>query len=206
MRKIPPSGDRPISADDATLFSTVRDLWPYIWPSDRPDLKLRVALAMLALVVAKIVTVLVPYFFKWATDALTQEGEGADQTVFYLSLPVILVIAYGVGRIMLAGFNQLRDALFAEVSQFAVRSLAYRTFVHMHALSLRFHLARRTGGLSRVIERGVKGIDAIVRFTILNAAPTVLEFALSAGIIFFHFGLSYLIVIAATVVLYVWFS
>jgi ATP-binding cassette, subfamily B, heavy metal transporter len=204
MRTIPPTGDRPISADDATLLSTIRSLWPYIWPSKRPDLKVRVALAMLALVVAKIVTVLVPYFFKWATDALT--GAIDDRTVMLLSLPVILVIAYGVGRVLLAGFNQLRDALFAEVSQYAVRSLAYRTFVHMHALSLRFHLARRTGGLSRVIERGVKGIDAIVRFTILNAIPTVLEFALSAAVIFFQFGWTYLAVIAATVVLYVWFS
>ncbi len=204
MRKIPPSGDRPISADDATLFSTIRSLWPYIWPSRRPDLKIRVALAMVALAVAKVVTVLVPFFFKWATDALAEGG--VDRTVLLLSVPVAMVIAYGLGRILLAAFNQLRDALFARVSQYAVRTLAYKTFVHLHALSLRFHLARRTGGLSRVIERGVKGIDSIVRFTILNGAPTVLEFALSAGIIYFHFGWRYLLVISVTVVLYVWFS
>jgi ATP-binding cassette, subfamily B, heavy metal transporter len=161
---------------------------------------------MAALVVAKVVTVLVPYFFKWATDALDAANGSGDRTVLLLSLPVLFVLAYGVGRVLLAGFNQLRDALFAEVSQYAVRSLAYRTFVHLHALSLRFHLARRTGGLSRVIERGVKGIDAIVRFTILNAAPTVLEFGLSAAIIWWHFGFSYLVVIAVTVWLYVWFS
>jgi ATP-binding cassette subfamily B protein len=205
MRQIKPTGDRPISADDATLVSTVRQLWPYLWPSDRPDLKVRVVLALVALVVAKVVTVLVPYAFGWATDALAPRT-GADVATVALSVPILLVVAYGSGRLLLAGFNQLRDALFAEVSQYAVRSLAYRTFVHLHALSLRFHLARRTGGLSRVIDRGVKGIDAIVRFTILNAAPTLLEFALSAAIIWWQFGFDYLVVIAVTVVLYVWFS
>ena len=194
-----------IDAGDATLVTTIRSLWPYIWPSKRPDLKLRVGLAILALVIAKVATVLVPYFYKWATDALAPEG-GDDRVVFMMSIPVLLVVAFGIGRILLNGFNQLRDSLFAKVSQYAVRELAYRTFVHLHDLSLRFHLARRTGGLSRVIERGVKGIDAIVRFTILNAAPTVLEFALSAAVIFFQFGWPYLIVIAVTVWLYVWFS
>ncbi|WP_181700045.1 ABCB family ABC transporter ATP-binding protein/permease [Chthonobacter albigriseus] len=207
MRKIPPTSDRPksVSADDSTLVATVRNLWPYLWPSDRPDLKLRVALAVLALIVAKVITVLVPYLYAWATDALAP-GSGTDRTMFLLSVPAMLVLAFGVGRLLLNGFNQLRDALFAEVSQYAVRSLAYRTFTHLHALSLRFHLQRRTGGLSRVIERGVKGIDAIVRFTILNAWPTVLEFALSAAIIFFQFGWTYLVVVAGTVWLYVWFS
>jgi ABC-type transport system involved in Fe-S cluster assembly fused permease/ATPase subunit len=206
MKKIPPRADgRPINADDATLFSTIKGLWPYIWPASRRDLKIRVVLALVALAIAKVITVLVPYLYSYATDALAP-NTADDRTVMMVSLPVFLVLAYGVGRILLNGFNQLRDALFAEVSQYAVRSLAYRTFVHLHALSLRFHLQRRTGGLSRVIERGVKGIDAIVRFTILNAAPTALEFGLSAAIIAFQFGWLYLIVIAATVYIYVWFS
>ncbi len=194
-----------VSADDATLVDTIRNLWPYIWPSARPDLKWRVALALAALVVAKIVTVLIPYLYGWTTDALAPEGRD-DRVILMMSLPVFLVVAYGVGRILLNAFNQIRDALFAEVGQYAVRTLAFRTFTHLHALSLRFHLQRRTGGLSRVIERGVKGIDAIVRFTILNAAPTLLEFALSAAIIAFQFGWTYLVAIAITVWVYVWFS
>jgi ABC-type transport system involved in Fe-S cluster assembly fused permease/ATPase subunit len=108
-----------------------------------------------------------------------------------LATPVMLVVAYNVFRVAQAGLNQLRDALFARVGQHAVRQLAYKTFVHMHALSLRFHLERRTGGLSRIIERGTKGIEAIVRFTILNTAPTILEFALVAIIFGFAYGWSY---------------
>ena len=123
------------------------------------DLKMRVVWATVFLVVAKLVLVVVPYFFKWATDALS--GDGAplpDLLPTFLLAPVMLVVAYNVVRIVQVGFNQLRDALFARVGQHAVRQLAYKTFVHLHGLSLRFHLERRTGGLSRVIERGVKGI------------------------------------------------
>ena len=104
------------------------------------------------------------------------------------------------------GFNQLRDALFARVGQYAVRQLAFRTFVHMHELSLRFHLERRTGGLSRIIERGTKGIETIVRFTMLATAPTILEFALTAGIFAFAYGWLYVAVVAVTVWLYIWFT
>lgn len=206
MLKTTPAAERKVSADDATLLTTIKNLWPYIWPSGRADLKLRVALAILALVVAKVATVLVPYLYSYATDALADGTSREQQMMFFATVPALMVLAYGVGRLLLNGFNQIRDALFAEVGQHAVRELAYRTFVHLHALSLRFHLQRRTGGLSRVIERGVKGIDAIVRFTILNAAPTVLEFVLSAAVIFFQFGFSYLVVIGVTVWLYVWFS
>lgn len=201
----PRTASKTVSADDATLVDTIRNLWPYIWPSERPDLKLRVVLAIAALVIAKIATVLVPYLYGWTTDALAPESRD-DRVILMMSLPVFLVVAYGVGRLLLNGFNQIRDALFAEVGQYAVRTLAFRTFTHLHALSLRFHLQRRTGGLSRVIERGVKGIDAIVRFTILNAAPTLLEFALSAAVIAFQFGWPYLVAIAITVWIYVWFS
>ena len=118
----------------------------------------------------------------------------------------MLVIAYNVIRIVQVGFNQLRDALFARVGQYAVRQLAFRTFVHMHELSLRFHLERRTGGLSRIIERGVKGIETIVRFTMLATAPTILEFALTAGIFAFAYGWLYVVVVAVTVWLYIWFT
>ncbi len=195
-----------------STFATLRNLWPYMWPADRPDLKRRVGLALGVLVLAKVVTVLVPFTYKWATDALVETPEpGADAAVAVglvalVTVPVMLVVAYGLGRIMMMGFNNLRDALFAKVGQHAVRRLAYLTFVHMHDLSLRFHLQRRTGGLSRIIERGVKGIEILVRFTILNTLPTVFEFTFAAIIITYQFSFLYLLIIAATVAAYVWYT
>lgn len=195
-----------VSAESGSVFSTLVNLWPYMWPDDRPDLKLRVVWATVFLVVAKLILILVPYFFKWATDALNGEFAAPDYVPALLVAPVMLVLAYNVVRILQLGFNQLRDALFARVGQHAVRQLAHKTFVHMHELSLRFHLERRTGGLSRIIERGTKGIDAIVRFTILNTVPTILEFALTAIIFAVAYGWIYVAIIAATVVLYTWFT
>ena len=184
----------------------MRALWPYMWPADRPDLKMRVLWAFAFLVLAKIVTAVVPFFFKYATDALNGELDVIDWLPAVLLTPIMLVLAYNAARILMTGFNQLRDALFARVGQHAVRQLAYRTFTHMHRLSLRFHLARRTGGLSRIIERGTKGIETIVRFTILNTLPTILEFALYAGIFAWNYGWSYVLVIALTVWAYAWFT
>jgi ABC-type transport system involved in Fe-S cluster assembly fused permease/ATPase subunit len=195
-----------VSGDSGSTFSALKALWPYMWPPDRRDLKLRLVWATLLLFIAKAVLVLVPYFFKWATDALAGDAAAKPPLPDFLLAPVMLVIAYNVMRLVQLGFNQLRDALFARVGQHAVRQLAYRTFVHMHELSLRFHLERRTGGLSRVIERGTKGIETIVRFTMLAMAPTVLEFALTAGIFAFAYGWTYVAVIALTVCLYVWFT
>lgn len=195
-----------VSADSGSTLRTIRNLWPYMWPSDRPDLKVRVLWATLFLVVAKLVLVVVPYFFKYATDALNGKPDAPEFLPIWLLTPVMLVLAYNVARVTQWGFNQLRDALFARVGQHAVRQLAYRTFKHMHKLSLRFHLERRTGGLSRIIERGTKGIEIIVRFTILNTAPTILEFALTAAIFAYSYGWSYVAVIAAVVWLYSWFT
>lgn len=195
-----------VSAESGSTFRTLLNLWPYMWPADRADLKMRVVWASVFLVVAKLILVLVPYFFKWATDALAGELKPADWIPAILVGPVMLVLAYNVVRTVQLGFNQLRDALFARVGQHAVRELGYRTFIHLHKLSLRFHLERRTGGLSRVIERGVKGIETIVRFTILNTVPTVLEFALVAVIFAVAYGWIYVAIIAATVWLYTWFT
>ncbi|TIU02829.1 MAG: metal ABC transporter permease, partial [Mesorhizobium sp.] len=144
--------------------------------------------ATVLLVVAKLTLVAGPYFFKWATDALAGDAKSVPPLPAFLLAPVMLVIAYNVVRLVQLGFNQLRDALFARVGQYAVRQLAFRTFIHMHQLSLRFHLERRTGGLSRIIERGTKGIETIVRFTVLNTLPTILEFALTAGIFAVTYG------------------
>ncbi|MCR4266869.1 ABC transporter ATP-binding protein/permease [Nitratireductor sp. ZSWI3] len=197
--------EKTVAAEGSTL-QTLRNLWPYMWPSDRADLKRRVLIATLFLVIAKLVLVLVPYFFKWATNALSGEGAPPAFLPAVLAGPIMLVVAYNLVRVVQLGFNQLRDALFARVGQHAVRQLAHRTFVHMHDLSLRFHLERRTGGLSRIIERGTKGIDTIVRFTILNTLPTLLEFLLAAGIFAYAYGWIYVAIVAVTVWLYTWFT
>lgn len=201
-----PQNQKTVSTDTSNLLGTIANLWPYMWPADRVDLKLRVVWATVILVVAKIVLVLVPYFFKWATDALNGSPDGLAFLPQFLTGAVMLVLAYNLARLLQTGLNQLRDALFASVGQHAVRQLAYRTFVHMHQLSLRFHLERRTGGLSRIIERGTKGIETIVRFTILNSVPTVIEFLLTAVIFWWGYGFSYLLVTAITVWLYIWFT
>ena len=197
--------EKTVSADSG-LYATIRNLWPYMWPADRADLKLRVLWATLFLVASKLVLVAAPYFFKWATDSLANDMTYSPPLPVWLLAPVMLVIAYNVVRLVQTGLNQLRDGLFASVGQHAVRQLAFRTFVHMHQLSLRFHLERRTGGLSRIIERGTKGIETIVRFVILNTAPTILEFALTAIIFAVAYGWIYVAVVAVTVVIYTWFT
>jgi ABC-type transport system involved in Fe-S cluster assembly fused permease/ATPase subunit len=194
-----------VDAAEANLGRTVANLWQYMWPKDRPDLKFRVLLAIGALLLSKVATTLVPFAYKGVIDALN--AATPDNTlVMGIAIPLVLVIAYGVGNIFDAGFQQLRDVLFASVGQNAVRKLALQTFEHMHRLSLRFHLSRRTGGLSRVIERGTKGIEAIVRFTMLNTAPTFVEFAIAAVIFIVFFGVSYLGVLVVTIWLYMWFT
>ncbi|ATN33737.1 metal ABC transporter permease [Rhizobium sp. ACO-34A] len=195
-----------ISADSSNPMGTLVNLWPYMWPADRRDLKMRVVWATVFLIISKFVLILVPYFFKWATDALNGKLDMVGLLPAFLLGAVVLVIAYNVVRIAQVGLNQLRDALFASVGQYAVRQLAYKTFVHMHRLSLRFHLERKTGGLSRIIERGTKGIETIVRFTILNSVPTLIEFLLTAVIFWWGYGFSYLAVTAITVCAYIWFT
>jgi ATP-binding cassette, subfamily B, heavy metal transporter len=194
-----------------STLRTLWNLWPYMWPADRADLKWRVVIALAVLSAAKVITVLVPYTYKWATDALvtpTADSVSAAHLgwAVVFAVPILLIAANGVGRILMSVFNNLRDALFAKVGQHAVRQLGYKTFVHMHQLSLRYHLQRRTGGLQRVIERGVNGIETIVRFTLLNTVPTVLEFLLAAAVIAYQFDWVYLAVVAVTVWLYTWFT
>jgi ATP-binding cassette subfamily B protein len=203
---IMPAPRKTISADASNPLGTLVNLWPYMWPQGRADLKARVVWATFYLVLAKLVLIAVPYFFKWATDALNGKLDMVGILPVFLLGAVILVVFYNFTRILQVGLNQLRDALFASVGQHAVRQLAYKTFVHMHELSLRFHLERKTGGLSRIIERGTKGIETIVRFTILNSVPTLFEFVLTAIIFWVSYGFWYVLVTAATVALYIWFT
>jgi ABC-type transport system involved in Fe-S cluster assembly fused permease/ATPase subunit len=187
---------------DKPVFGTVIKLWPYIWPHDRPSLKRLVFIAVLLLVAAKLATATVPFFFKYVTDSLAGNTLDLPNLPLFLLTPLMLILGFVAARIVSIAFNQLRDALFARVSQHAVRQLALQAFQHMHQLSLRFHLQRRTGGLSRVIERGTKGIESVVRYTVLSTLPVIFEFALYAFIFFYNFGIAYVVVIAITVVSY----
>ena len=201
-RKTKASSAAPLSVDGDQL-QILKDLLPYIWPEGRADLKVRVVVAMLALILSKVVTVATPYAFKYATDGLTASGSAAAVA---LTVPLFMVLAYGFGRIMMVALAQFRDAIFAKVSQRAVKELAVRTFRHLHALSLKFHLERRTGGLSRIVSRGTMGIDTVLRFSLFNTFPTVLEIALVAGVLTWSFGWLYAVAVLLTVVLYIWFT
>jgi ATP-binding cassette, subfamily B, heavy metal transporter len=205
----PLSGARaPKPRKDATLFSTLVALWPYIWPSDRRDLKLRVLTATLLLVLAKIATITVPFTFKWAIDALAGQPTGPFAGAFggAIALAVAMTVAYGGTRVLMALLTQARDGVFAKVAMHAVRRLAFMTFEHMHKLSLRFHLERKTGGLTRVLERGRNGIETIVRLVILQLAPTAIEVMLIVGVLLYMFDWRYVVVIVATVGLYMGFT
>jgi len=206
----------PQSRSDAVLqartghITVLRELLPYIWPANRPDLRLRVVFALGALVVAKVITLAVPIAYKAIVDALTgnvSAGEVARLSAFGLAaVPAMLIVAYGVGRVLMVVFAQFRDVWFTAVAQHAVRALAKRTFRHLHALSLRFHLERRTGGLNRVIERGVTGVDTIVRMAILNSIPTAVELVMICGLVAYYFGWIYVVVVFLTVAFYVTFT
>ncbi len=196
--------DRALSGDHWQVF---RGLLPFVWPEGRPDLRLRVVLAFVVLVVAKIVTVLVPVLFKEATDWLTSNAPANGEPERLLAFGAIgLIVAYGVGRVLMMVLNQVRDLFFTRVGQHAARELNIRTFRHLHQMSLRFHLERRTGGLSRVIERGTRGVELIMRMGILQLVPTILELALMTGILLYYFNWYYVAIVYATVAFYMWFT
>ena len=201
---------REVSADGGSLLATMRRLWPYIWPADRADLKFRVLLAMVLLLAAKLATIAVPFTFKWATDALAGQGSApvaaSSWLVWVLAAPILMTIAYGGMRILMAVLTQTRDGIFAKVAMNAVRRLAYLTFEHMHRLSLRFHLERKTGGLTRVLERGRNAIETIVRMVIMQMVPTIIELGLIVGVLLYQFDWRYVLVILAVVALYMVFT
>ncbi|RMD86490.1 MAG: ABC transporter ATP-binding protein/permease [Alphaproteobacteria bacterium] len=181
----------------AGQLAVLRRLVPYLWPAGRWDLRLRVLVAGILLVVAKLLTVYTPFFYKRAVDLLEDPAARA------IAVPVALLAAYGLARFLAVALAQLRDWVFTRVSQHALRTLALETFRHLHRLSLRFHLERRTGGLSRAIERGTGAIDFMLRFMIFNILPTILELALVAGIFAAHFGTTYLGLLLLSVTLYI---
>ena len=198
--------DAAISDEDhrRSGWRTVRKVSPYLWPDDQPWVKRRVVLAMLALLVAKLISVATPFFYKGAVDTLAGEGQ---QAAWMLGAGAVgLTIAYGVARLMNTGFQQLRDAIFAAVGQRALRQLALETFTHIHELSLRYHITRKTGGLSRIIERGVKGVDFLLRFLLFSIVPLIVELAMIGAVLAVVFDVSYLAVVVVTIALYVWFT
>ncbi|PUB13201.1 ABCB family ABC transporter ATP-binding protein/permease [Yoonia sediminilitoris] len=185
-------------------IAVIRRVIPYLWPEDQTWVKRRVILALAVLVLSKLIAVTTPIFYKQAVDALAPEGTDAA-TVLGLGA-VGLTLAYGLARLMTVGFQQLRDVIFTRVGQRALRQLALETFTHIHRLSMRYHITRKTGGLSRIIERGVKGVDFLLRFLLFSMGPLVLELLMISVILFFLFDVWYLAVVVLTIALYVWFT
>jgi ATP-binding cassette, subfamily B, heavy metal transporter len=198
------------SPEKATLIGTLVHLWPYIWPSDRADLKMRVVWSMVLLLIAKLATLSVPFTFKWAIDALTGANtapvEASNWMLWLIASPLLMTLGYGGVRVLMALFTQWRDGIFARVAMHAVRKLAYITFVHMHELSLRFHLERKTGGLTRILERGRSGIEVIVRMVILQLIPTIVEVGLLLAVLLWQFDWRYVLAIATMVGVYMYYT
>ncbi|MDW4497032.1 ABC transporter ATP-binding protein/permease [Sulfitobacter sp. D35] len=185
----------------ASGLRTIRKVAPYLWPEDQPWVKRRVVWAMFWLLASKLVAVIMPMFYKGAVDALADEGAPM------LALGAIgLTVAYGMARILNVGFQQLRDVVFTRVGQRALRMLALETFQHIHRLSMRYHITRKTGGLSRIIERGVKGVDFLLRFLLFSIGPLILELVLIGIVLAVLFDVWYLAAVALTIGLYVWFT
>jgi ATP-binding cassette subfamily B protein len=191
--------DRP-----ATGWQTIVRVIPYLWPEGKPWVKRRVVISLLMLVMAKVISVSTPFVYKQAVDALA--GETPDTGTLLGLTAVGLTIAYGIARLMTVGFQELRDAVFVRVGQRALRQLALETFTHIHRLSLRYHITRKTGGLSRIIERGVKGVDFLLRFMLLSIGPLILELLMVSIIFATVFGLSYSVVVIVVISIYVAFT
>ncbi|WP_208349495.1 ABCB family ABC transporter ATP-binding protein/permease [Pseudaestuariivita rosea] len=192
------------AAERRSGWRTIRKVSPYLWPRDQPWVKRRVVAALAILVLAKLVAVTTPFFYKGAVDALAEEADG---TAWMLAIGAVgLTVAYGMVRLLTVGFQQLRDAVFASVGQRALRALALETFSHIHRLSMRYHITRKTGGLSRIIERGVKGVDFLLRFLLFSIGPLVLELLMIGVILAVVFDISYLLVVVITIAVYVWFT
>lgn len=189
----PPSGPR-------NDLKTLRTLLPYLWPADSLDFRVRVVVALALLTTAKVANVVVPLIYKQAVDALSQDVSAV------LVLPLGILLAYGLVRTLAVVFGELRDAVFAKVSARAIRTVALKTFRQLHRLSLRFHLERQTGGLSRAIERGVKGIEFLLTFMLFNVLPTLLEIGLVCVILWRLYDVWFALVTFVTIAGYIWFT
>src|SRR5438874_416912 len=180
----------------------LKGLGPHLWPRDSVELRARVVLALTLLIAGKLVNITVPLLYKQAIDALS----GAGTTAGLIAVPVGVILAYGLARVMAQGFNQLRDGVFAKVAQRAVRRIALSAFRHIHSLSLRFHLERRTGGLARAIERGIAGIEFLLSFMLFNVIPTLFEIVIVSAILWRLYNWTFAAVTLATIVTYIAFT
>ena len=185
----------------ASGLRTLRKVSPYIWPADKQWVKRRVVWSMLALILSKVVAIGTSFLTGGAVDVLS--GDRAS----VLTLGALgLVVAYGLARLLNVGFQQLRDAIFAPVAQRALRALALETFEHIHQLSMRYHITRKTGGLSRIVERGVKGVEFLLRFLLFSIGPLVLELLMVAVAFSWYFDFRYLAILTVTIAVYIWFT
>jgi ABC-type transport system involved in Fe-S cluster assembly fused permease/ATPase subunit len=195
-----PASDGTPTVDGPRAWGVIKILGRHLWPKDELALRVRVAIALVLLVVAKVTNVYVPLLYKDAVDGL---GTPAAQAV---AVPIALIVAYGLARVAAQAFGEIRDAIFAPVAQRAIRNLALEVFGHLHALSLRFHLERQTGGISRVIERGTQGMDFLIRFTTFNILPTLFEIVLVGGILWSLYDWRFSVVTLVVVGVYIVFS
>ncbi len=179
-------------------WDTLKRFIPYLWPRENPALRWRIVVAVLLILAAKAVTLLLPFAYKRAVDAMSVKGEAA------FTVALAFILAYALGRFAGVMFDNLRNIVFERVGQDATRALAEDVFAKLHRLSLRFHLARRTGEVTKTIERGTKSIDVMLYFLLFNVAPTVLELVAVAAIFYFHFGWGLVIATAAAVLVYAW--
>ena len=185
-------------------WNVIRRVAPYLWPKGNTGVKVRVILSMAALLLSQVIAVVTPQFFSQAVDNMSPSG---SDTMTYFGLGAVgLTLAYGFARLMSVGFQQLRDVIFTVVGQRALRTLALETFTHIHRLSMRYHITRKTGGLSRIIERGVKGVEFLLRFLLFSVGPLILQLIMIAGVLFVTFDVWYLVVVVVTIGLYVWFT
>jgi ATP-binding cassette subfamily B protein len=194
---MPPSQDTLPNPENG--FAALRRFLPYLWPKDRPELRFRVVIAMALVIGAKCITLLMPFAYKGAIDHMAKGHEA-------VGLATALVVAYAAARFGGVLFDNLRNAIFERVGQEAARRLALEVFAHLHRLSLRFHLERRTGSLSKVVERGTKSIDTMLYFLLFNIAPTIFELSAVCIIFFAKFGPGLVAATAAMVVVYIWFT
>lgn len=178
-------------------IKTLAHLWPYLWSKQSPAIKTRFVIAVISLILAKIATLLIPQFFKGAVDALTPSVGGM------ILVPIFMILAYGVARLLSTLFAELRDGIFATVTQETVRSVGLNVFEHLHKLSLRYHLDRQTGGLSRSIERGTKGVESLLQFLTFNIVPTIVEIVLVCSLLWALYGGLYAAITFATLLAYI---
>ncbi len=185
---------------NSTFFNTSKLLLPYLWPKNRKDLRTRVILAGLSMILAKVASVCTPLILGDAVDSLNDLSSGINLLLY---VPIAIIISYGVVRIASFAFNEIRDALFSKVSQNAIRRVSLKVFKHLHFLSLDFHLSRQTGGLNRFIDRGTKGIDFLLRYVLFNVVPTFIELVLVIFILLTLYGFEYAIITFITISIYV---